>query len=91
MTKEAMLTMDGVVQEILPSTQFRVELTNGAMVLAYAGGKVRKRRIRIATGDKVQLELSPYDLTRGRISYRHRDERVAVAPPRRPVYRGKKR
>ncbi|OGA08538.1 MAG: translation initiation factor IF-1 [Betaproteobacteria bacterium RIFCSPHIGHO2_12_FULL_69_13] len=89
MTKEAMLTMDGVVQEILPSTQFRVELTNGATVLAYAGGKVRKRRIRIAAGDKVQLEISPYDLTRGRISYRHRDERapVAAARPRRFTYR----
>ena len=91
MAKEEMLTMDGVVLEILPSTQFRVELTNGAMVLAYAGGKMRKRRIRIATGDKVQLEMSPYDLTRGRISYRHRDEQAAAAAPRRPVYRGKKR
>jgi len=91
MAKEEMLTMDGVVLEILPSTQFRVELTNGAMVLAYAGGKMRKRRIRIATGDKVQLEMSPYDLTRGRISYRHRDEQVAARPARRPVYRGKKR
>ena len=91
MAKEEMLTMDGVVLEILPSTQFRVELTNGAMVLAYAGGKMRKRRIRIATGDKVQLEMSPYDLTRGRISYRHRDEQAAGTPVRRPVYRGRKR
>lgn len=83
--------MDGVVLEILPSTQFRVELTNGARVLAYAGGKVRKRRIRIATGDQVQLEMSPYDLTRGRISYRHRDASAPAAPRRRPVYRGGKR
>jgi len=84
MAKEEMLTVDGVVQEILPSTQFRVELTNGATVLAYAGGKVRKRRIRIAAGDKVQLEMSPYDLTRGRISFRHKDENAPPPMHRRP-------
>ena len=79
-----MLVMDGVVQEVLPSTQFRVEMANGASVLAYASGKVRKHRIRIIAGDKVSLEISPYDLTRGRISFRHKDERPApAAAPRR--------
>ena len=88
MTKEATLTMDGVVQEVLPNTQFRVLLANGASVLAYASGKVRKYRIRVLAGDKVALEISPYDLTRGRISFRYKDEAIAVAAAPRPrVYR----
>ncbi|HTQ77956.1 MAG TPA: translation initiation factor IF-1 [Burkholderiales bacterium] len=88
MAKEEMLEMEGVVQEVLPNTQFRVELTNGASVLAYAGGKVVRHRIRILAGDRVSLEISPYDLTRGRISFRHKDERPAPAPQqRRPQYR----
>ena len=73
MAKEEMLEMEGVVQEVLPNTQFRVELTNGASVLAYAGGKMRQRRIRIIAGDRVSLEMSPYDVTRGRINFRHLD------------------
>lgn len=91
MTKEALLEMDGVVQEVLPNTQFRVELTNGHSVLAYAGGKVVRHRIRILAGDRVTLEMSPYDLKRGRINYRHKDERPAPVPQRRPQYRGNKR
>jgi translation initiation factor IF-1 len=91
MAKEALLEMEGVVQEVLPNTQFRVELANGASVLAYAGGKVVRHRIRILAGDRVSLEISPYDLKRGRISYRHKDERPVAAPaPRRPQYRGKR-
>jgi translation initiation factor IF-1 len=77
-----MLEMDGTVQEVLPNTQFRVELENGASVLAYAGGKMRQRRIRIIAGDRVSLEVSPYDLTRGRINFRHLDA-PAPAPARR--------
>jgi translation initiation factor IF-1 len=80
--KEAMLEMEGTVQEVLPNTQFRVRLTNGADVLAYAGGKMRQRRIRIIAGDRVSLEMSPYDITRGRINYRHLDS-AAPAPARR--------
>ena len=87
MAKEEMLEMEGVVQEVLPSTQFRVQLTNGAEVLAYAGGKVRKNRIRILAGDRVTMEMSPYDLTRGRISFRHKDEAPMAAPQRRPMFR----
>jgi len=83
-----MLTMDGVVQELLPNTQFRVQLANGAIVLAYASGKVRKYLILVLAGDKVALEMSPYALTRGRISFRYKDEAPAPAmAPRRPTYR----
>jgi translation initiation factor IF-1 len=87
MAKEEMLEMEGVVQEVLPSTQFRVELSNGVSVLAYAGGKVRKNRIRILAGDRVTMEMSPYDLTRGRISFRHKDENPVSMPKRRPMYK----
>ena len=88
MAKEAMLEMDGTVQEVLPNTQFRVELENGANVLAYAGGRVRQHRIRILAGDRVRLEISPYDITRGRINFRHKDERAPVFTARRkPVYK----
>lgn len=85
--KEETLTLDGIVQEVLPSTQFRVQLANGANVLAYASGKVRKHRIRVLAGDKVALEMSPYDLTRGRISYRYKDEASPPPAARRPTYR----
>jgi len=77
MAKEEMLEMEGTVQEVLPNTQFRVRLSNGVDVLAYAGGKMRQRRIRIIAGDRVNLEMSPYDVTRGRINFRHLDS----APP----------
>ena len=87
MAKEEMLEMEGTVQEVLPNTQFRVALENGAIVLAYARGKVRQHRIRILAGDRVRLEISPYDVTRGRINYRHKDEKPVVMPARRPVYR----
>ena len=83
MTKEAMIEMEGTVREVLPNTQFRVQLSNGAEVLAYAGGKMRQRRIRIIAGDRVSLEMSPYDVTRGRISYRHLDKAPGPAPAKR--------
>jgi translation initiation factor IF-1 len=90
--KEEMLEMDGTVQEVLPNTQFRVELENGASVLAYAGGRVRQNRIRILAGDRVRLEMSPYDVTRGRINYRHKDERAPVFnPQRKPAYKKPRR
>jgi translation initiation factor IF-1 len=85
--KEELLEMEGVVKEVLPNTQFRVELANGASVLAYAGGKVRKNRIRILAGDRVTMEISPYDLTRGRISFRHKDENPVQMAKRRPMYK----
>ena len=73
MAKEELLQMDGMVQELLPNTQFRVTLDNGAGVLAYASGKMRKFRIRILAGDRVSLEISPYDLGKARITHRHKD------------------
>ena len=82
MAKEGMIEVEGTVQEVLPNTQFRVRLVNGAHVLAYAGGKMRQRRIRIIAGDRVTLEMSPYDVTRGRINFRHLDS-VGPASARR--------
>jgi translation initiation factor IF-1 len=72
MSKEAALQMDGVVADVLPSTTFRVTLENGHSVLATLAGKMRRFRIRVLAGDRVTLELSPYDLTHGRITFRHK-------------------
>ena len=75
-----MIELEGVVNEVLPDTRFRVGLTNGHNVIAYVSGKMRKHRIRLLAGDKVSVELTPYDLTKGRITFRHKDERAPVAP-----------
>lgn len=75
--KEEKIEMEGTVVEALPGTQFRVELENGHEVLAYLSGKMRKYYIRILLGDRVRVELSPYDLTRGRITYRYKRRVVA--------------
>ncbi|MBK1618293.1 MULTISPECIES: translation initiation factor IF-1 [Chromatiaceae] len=72
MAKEDVIQMEGVVTETLPNTVFRVELENGHIVTAHISGKMRKHYIRILTGDKVTVELTPYDLTKGRITYRVR-------------------
>lgn len=72
MAKEEGITVEGTVVEPLPNAMFRVELENGHKVLAHVSGKMRKFFIRILPGDKVTVELSPYDLTRGRITYRAR-------------------
>lgn len=68
--KEEKIEVEGTIIEALPGTQFRVELKNGHEVLAYLSGKMRRYYIRILLGDRVKLEMSPYDLTRGRITYR---------------------
>jgi translation initiation factor IF-1 len=70
--KESKIELEGTVIEALPGTQFRVRLDSGHEVLAYLSGKMRKYYIRILLGDRVRVELSPYDLTRGRIVYRHK-------------------
>ncbi len=72
MPKEESLQMEGTVIETLPNTSFRVRLDNGHVVLAHISGRMRKNYIRILTGDKVMVELTPYDLTKGRIIYRNR-------------------
>ena len=86
MAKEDLIEMRGVVDEVLPDARYRVTLENGHVLIAYTGGKMRKNNIRILAGDKVSLELSPYDLTRGRITFRHLEPRTGPmpkAPPRR--------
>ena len=90
MAKEEVVEIEGVIDEVLPNTVFRVTLVNGVKVTAYASGKIRKHRIRILTGDRVTLEMSPYDLTKGRISFRHKDERAAPPAAMRPAYMRKR-
>jgi translation initiation factor IF-1 len=68
-----MIVMEGVVNESLPNASFRVELDNGHLVLAHISGKMRRHRIRVLPGDRVQVELSPYDLTRGRLTFRYKN------------------
>lgn len=83
MAKEELIEMNGVVMEVLPDSRFRVTLDNGHNLVAYTAGKMRKHHIRIIAGDKVSLEISPYDLSKGRICFRHIESRVPVATPRR--------
>lgn len=87
MAKEELIEMKGVVDEILPDSRYRVTLDNGHKLIAYTGGKMRKHRIRILAGDNVSLELSPYDLTKGRITFRHLERKGpppgAASRPRR--------
>ena len=71
MSKEELIEMRGTVDEMLPDARYRITLENGHQLVAYTGGKMRKHRIRILAGDKVTLEMSPYDLTKGRITFRH--------------------
>ncbi|MCV6637048.1 translation initiation factor IF-1 [Candidatus Albibeggiatoa sp. nov. NOAA] len=72
MAKEDSIEMEGVVTETLPNTMFRVKLDNGHIVTAHISGRMRKHYIRILTGDRVTVQLTPYDLTKGRITYRAR-------------------
>lgn len=72
MSKEDQITAEGVVQEVLPNAMFRVQLENGPTILGHISGKMRKNKIQILAGDMVRIEMSPYDLTRGRIAFRHR-------------------
>ena len=72
MAKEDLIEFDGVVIELLPDARFRVRLDNGHETLAYTSGKMKKNRIRILAGDRVTVEMTPYDLTKGRIVYRAR-------------------
>ncbi len=73
MAKEDQIEMDGTVVDVLPNTMFRVQLENGHVVIAHISGKMRKNYIRILKGDKVSVQLTPYDLTKGRITFRSRD------------------
>lgn len=75
MAKEELIEMQGKVDEVLPDSRFRVTLENGHQLIAYTGGKMRKHRIRILAGDRVTLEMSPYDLNKGRVTFRHIESR----------------
>ncbi|HSK38657.1 MAG TPA: translation initiation factor IF-1 [Arenibaculum sp.] len=89
MAKEDLVEMEGVVTEALPDARFRVQLDGGHEVMAYSSGRMKKNRIRILAGDRVTVEMTPYDLTKARINYRHKPEGAAPAgmqrrpPPRR--------
>ncbi len=86
MAKEELLEMSGVVDEILPDSRYRVTLDNGHKMIAYSAGKMKKNHIRIIAGDKVSLELSPYDLSKGRITFRHIETRGTFAPQQKRRY-----
>ncbi|MDD1632724.1 MAG: translation initiation factor IF-1 [Methylococcaceae bacterium] len=84
MAKEELIEMNGVVMDVLPDSRYRVTLDNGHNLIAYSAGKMRKHHIRIIAGDKVSLEISPYDVSKGRITFRHIETRPAAAPHPRP-------
>ena len=86
MAKEELIEMNGAVTEVLPDSRYRVTLDNGHQLIAYSAGKMKKNHIRILAGDRGSLELSPYDLTKGRINFRHIEGR---GPP--PVNSGAQR
>ena len=86
MAKEDLIEMKGVVSEVLPNAMFRVTLENGHELIAYTSGKMKKNHIRILVGDKVTLELSPYDLSKGRITFRHLEPRSGGPAPQRRRY-----
>lgn len=75
MAKEEMLEFEGVVEEVLPDARCRVILDNGHEVIAYTSGRMKKNRIRILAGDRVTVEMTPYDLSKGRINFRHKETR----------------
>nr|WP_314542201.1 translation initiation factor IF-1 [uncultured Massilia sp.] len=84
--KEELIEMTGKVTEVLPEMRFRVDLENGHQLIAYTSGRMKKNHIRIIAGDRVKLEMSPYDLNKGRIVFRHLETRGAP-----PAYSGQRR
>ena len=85
MTKEGLLQFEGQVIEILPDARYRVVLDNGHALVCYTAGRMKKNRIKTLAGDRVTVEVSPYDLEKGRLIFRHKDERAVSVS--RPVYR----
>jgi translation initiation factor IF-1 len=79
MPKEELLQFEGLVTEILPDARYRVQLDNGHQLVAYTAGKMKKNRIKTLAGDRVTVEVSPYDLEKGRLVFRHKEERAAAA------------
>jgi len=88
MAKEELIQLEGLVTEILPDTRFRITLDNGHSVVAYTAGRMKKNRIKTLAGDRVTVEMSPYDLEKGRVIFRHKDERAGARPaPQRQLFR----
>jgi translation initiation factor IF-1 len=87
MAKEEAIEFEGLITELLPEGRFRVRLENEWEILAYTAGKMRKHRIRAMVGDRVTVEMTPYDLQRGRITFRHRDTAPRVGGAPRPQFR----
>jgi len=87
LAKEELLTIEGIIEEILPDGRFAVRLDNEYKIIAYTAGKMRKFRIRSVVGDRVHLEMTPYDLTKGRIVFRERGASQAGAAKRRTNFR----
>lgn len=76
MAKEEVIEFEGIVTDVLPDTRFRVKLENGHEIIAYTAGRMKKHRIRTLIGDRVSVEMTPYDLDKGRLVFRHRDEKA---------------
>jgi translation initiation factor IF-1 len=87
MAKEDLIEFTGVVSELLPNAMFRVKLDNDHTILAHTSGKMRKNRIRVLAGDRVTVEMTPYDLTKGRITFRHKEERGSAPAGGPPPFR----
>ncbi len=81
MAKEELLEFEGEVVDVLPDGRFRVKLENGHQMIAYTAGRMKKNRIRTLAGDRVTVEMTPYDLDKGRVIFRHKDQRMAPAAP----------
>jgi translation initiation factor IF-1 len=81
MSKEEVLEFEGIVTEVLPDSRFRVKLENDHEIIAYTAGKMKKFRIRTIAGDRVTVEMTPYDLDKGRITFRHKDTKSGSPPP----------
>jgi translation initiation factor IF-1 len=90
MAKEELIQFEGLVTEILPDARYRVQLDTGHEIVAYTAGKMKKNRIKTLAGDRVTIEMSPYDLEKGRLIFRHKDERPSTpgGPPRGQAPRG---
>jgi translation initiation factor IF-1 len=84
MAKEELIQFEGLVTEILPDARYRVQLDAGHEIVAYTAGKMKKNRIKTLAGDRVTIEMSPYDLEKGRLIFRHKDERPGGAGPGAP-------
>jgi translation initiation factor IF-1 len=89
MAKEELISFEGLVTEVLPDARFRVELENGHKIVVYTGGKMKRNRIKTLAGDRVTVEMSPYDMDKGRLMFRHKDSNAGGPRPgaRRPPFR----